>query len=274
MRTDNPETPPILREKEYAAAPVFSPLNLLREARRQKGIPEKAVPEICVLDPDGDIVRWLRGEGEACPNPYWPCYHTDMHIHRSGELELGFVGNVVGGSFAVLVAEELFASGCRLLISMTSAGQVLSIRTPPFFILIEKALRDEGTSYHYLPPSDFSVINGDLCAILTEAFSRSPVSLDRGAVWTTDAPFRETAGVIESMRRRRILAVEMEAASLYAFSEARGKPVACFAHITNRMGVDEGDFEKGVADGARDALRIILTAAGAWRETWQCSGNA
>jgi purine-nucleoside phosphorylase len=58
----------------------------------------------------------------------------------------------------------------------------------------------------------------------------------RGATWTTHAPFRETATAIEQARREGILAVEMEAAALYAFAQARRKPVVCFAHVTNQMG--------------------------------------
>jgi uridine phosphorylase len=69
-----------------------------------------------------------------------------------GEIEFGLIGRVVGASFAVLVAEELFASGCQLLISITSAGQILPVGQPPYVVLIDKAMRDEGTSYHCLPP--------------------------------------------------------------------------------------------------------------------------
>ena len=83
----------------------------------------------------------------------------------------------------------------------------------------------------------------------------------RGATWTTDAPFRETDDAIESMRRRGLLAVEMEAAALYAFARARDRPVVCFAHVTNQMGQIEGDFEKGHADGTTDALRVVVRAA-------------
>jgi hypothetical protein len=58
---------PILRNKHYAAAPVFAPESLLREARRQKDLPNTPVPEICILDPDGDIVRYLRAMNRAHP---------------------------------------------------------------------------------------------------------------------------------------------------------------------------------------------------------------
>jgi uridine phosphorylase len=60
------------------------------------------------------------------------------------------------------------------------------------------------------------------------------------------------------------MAVEMEAAALYAFAEARQKSVVCFAHVTNRMASAEGDFEKGTAGGSQDALLVIALAARAW----------
>ena len=87
-----------------------------------------------------------------------------------------------------------------------------------------------------------------------------------GATWTTDAPFRETQQAIEAALQAGILAVEMEAAALYAFARARNRPVLCFAHVTNQMGRIEGDFEKGAADGAEESLRVISLAAGRWRE--------
>ena len=117
------------------------------------------MPRICVLDPDGDIVRHLVANELAHRQPHWACYHTEMYHFTYQGIAYGIVGNVVGASFAVLVAEECFASGCEFLISVTSAGQITAIGSPPYFILIDKALRDEGTSYHYLPPSVYSEIN-------------------------------------------------------------------------------------------------------------------
>ena len=59
----------------------------------------------------------------------------------------------------------------------------------------------------------------------------------------------------------------MEAAALYAFARARGKAVLCFAHVTNQMAQIEGDFEKGAADGAEAALRVIARTAAEWRKS-------
>lgn len=265
MSGDAPRaTPPILRTKHYRSESVFTPENLLREARRQKDLPQSQIPDICVLDPDGDIVRHLRAVGAAQPVEGWACYHSDMFRFAHDGRDYGIVGCAVGASYAVLLAEQMFASGCRLLLSITSSGQIVRLREPPYFILIERALRDEGTSYHYLPPdADYAQADPALIAAVAPALAQSDIPVERGASWTTDAPYRETPEAIEAARAEGILAVEMEAAALYAFAEARNKPVLCFAHVTNRMG-QIGDFEKGDANGAKAAIALVHAVAGCW----------
>jgi uridine phosphorylase len=260
----NSALPPILAHKHHHAASAFTPENLLREARRQKERGEGTVPRVCILDPDGDIVRRLSRDGRAHQDTAWACYHTDLYRFVDAEMEFGIVGCAVGASFAVLVAEQLFASGCRFLISVSSAGQIATLRPPPYFILIDRALRDEGTSYHYTPPAEFSHADAALLEVISGAFAGFAVPVEQGATWTTDAPFRETPEAIAAMQERRLLAVEMEAAALYAFAQARQKPVLCFAHVTNQMARVAGDFEKGEAQGTADALRVIRATAQAW----------
>ncbi|PSQ97627.1 MAG: hypothetical protein BRD55_01805 [Bacteroidetes bacterium SW_9_63_38] len=98
---------------------------------------------------------------------------------------------------------------------------------------------------------------------LRDAFTDVPVPVYAGRSWTTDAPCRETETAIAAAREDNVLAVEMEAAALYAFAETREQPVVCLAHVTNQMAVEEGDFEKGEADGVRDALALTTAAANA-----------
>jgi uridine phosphorylase len=240
-------SPPILRNKKPHEPSIFRPAAMIREARRQKGLPVVDVPRVCVLDPDGDIVRRLRATGQAQRFDAWPCYHTDLHTFALDGKTVGIVGCAVGAPFAVLVAEELFSCGCRLLISLTSAGQIIPAGPPPYFQVIDRALRDEGTSYHYAAP----------VKVARDALEGSGIRTYVGPSWTTDAPFRETAEAIEAARAKGIFAVEMEAAALYTFARMRGVSVLCLAHVTNTMGQIEGDFEKGEADGTAEALRVL-----------------
>jgi uridine phosphorylase len=162
------------------------------------------------------------------------------------------------------VAEELFASGCKLLVSVTSAGQILPVRSPPYFVLATRALRDEGTSYHYLPAADYARIQPSVLRFARRAFRRGTVPVVEGAVWTTDAPFRETETAIALARRERLLAVEMETAALYAFAAARRRLVLCLADVTNRMAQSKGDFEKGEAEGSVAVSRLLAQVVKEW----------
>lgn len=256
--------PPLLARADHAAPSVFRPENMLREARRQKRLPLGSVPPVCVLDPDGDIARHVRTRRGARRSPHWACYHTELWVWEEGGRAFGVVGSAVGASFAVLVAEQLFVSGCELLVSIASAGQIVEAGPPPYHILIDRALRDEGTSYHYLPPSAYAAADPALAGLATRAFAAAGCAVHRGATWTTDAPFRETEGAIAARRREGLLAVEMEAAALYAFAEARARPVLCLAHVTNQLGCVEGDFEKGEDDGAGCSLALVASFAEAW----------
>jgi uridine phosphorylase len=263
---DGLEVAPLFAPRDYEAPSMFTPQNLLREARRQKGLSPGTVPDVCVLDPDGDLVDHLRASNRLSPHHTWACYHTRLDTFVHEDMSYGIIGRVVGAPFAVLVAEELFASGCQLLISITSAGQILPLGPPPYVLLIDKALRDEGTSYHYVPHSPYSHLHPALREMVCAQWDHGRLPLHVGASWTTDAPFRETEAMIARCRAKGILAVEMEAAALYALAQARQFQIICFAHVTNQMGQSEGDFEKGEASGSETALYVVSQTAHAWRQ--------
>lgn len=256
---------PLFEAKRYDESSVFTPDSLLQEARRQKNLSETTVPDVCVLDPDGDIVRQLASTGRAEEDSSWPGYHTDLYRFTLNGDEVGIIGCAVGASFAVLVAEQLFAAGCEFLVSITSSGQITSKEDPPYFVLIERALRDEGTSHHYSPPARYTTADPALCDRVETVCQSVSRPVYRGATWTTDAPFRETDAAIQRAREEGILAVEMEAAALYAFATERNCPVVCFAYVTNEMGQGDSEFEKGDADGSTAALEVIDAAITAWR---------
>jgi uridine phosphorylase len=259
------EPAPLFEPKPHAEPSVFTAASLLREARRQRHLPDTRVPPICMLDPDGDLARHLQATGRARIDPTWACYHTTLMRFTLAEREVAIVPFAVGAPFAVLVAEELMASGCEILINLTSAGRIAAPPGIASFMVIERALRDEGTSFHYLPATRWSHLRADLREKLSALHLADGPPIVYGSTWTTDAPFRETAPDIERHRAAGVLAVEMEAAALYAFAGATGHNVICLAHLTNELG-SEGDFEKGASDGAEDALRVLEAILGRLNE--------
>lgn len=261
----NAEEPPIVRPKSYGEPSLFEARNLLREGRRQRELPDAPVPQVCMLDPDGDVVRHLRAAGLATRHGGWACYHSELWVTLRGEHEIGIVPCAVGAPYAVLVAEELHASGCDLIVSVTSAGRVLPLGNPPYFVVIERAWRDEGTSLHYVPPSEWAYLRTELVSLLESAFEGLTEPVRFGRSWTTDAPFRETQSAIAQAKRAGIHAVEMEAAALYAYATAQQRDIVCIAHVTNTMAIGGDDFEKGSDNGTYRILAVVDAIARAWR---------
>ena len=264
---------PLLQRSDFKDPSLFRPEVTLREARRQMNLTSGPVPPICILDPDGDLVGYARAElGATCSND-WGCFHTRMWEWQTAQSRIGIIGHAVGASFAVLCAEQAFASGCKLLISITSAGQLRAVGTPPYHIVIDRALRDEGTSYHYMPPTRWASASPSLVDLATHSFAALDLEVHRCPSWTTDAPYRETEQAIESRVAAGAVAVEMEAAALYAFAQATGHPVLCIAHVTNSLDRADNDFDKGHHKGARASLDLIEAFVNAWllQEVAVCS---
>jgi uridine phosphorylase len=244
---------------DYAEDAVFKPENLVEAAIKQKGLQKENVPGICILDPNGDIVRYLVRNGMAKKSKNWPCYHTDLYLFEMDGINFGIVRCAVGSPFAVLVAEEMFVLGAKLLISITSAGLIDHSIKRPCFMLIEKSVIDEGTSRLYRPKSNFAEINDKLKTKLSELIRDG--KFISGMAWTTDAPFRETQSKINYMRDIGVAAVEMESSALYSFAKSKNKAVICFAHITNEMGTGEKEFDKGEENGSEASLELIADVA-------------
>ena len=265
--TDSFHAAPILEHDDPDAPSLFTAKAMLNLARQCKGLVAGEAPAICVLDPDGDLERHLHACGELRDDANWGCFHTRLAVREGRGGEFGIIGRAVGAAFSVLLAEQLFASGCRFLISLSSAGQVVDLGQPPYFVVIDRALRDEGTSYHYLPPGRFAEADGRLLNRMLPALAATGAPLHVGPSWTTDAPFRETEAKIAKRRAEGLLTVEMEAAGLYAYATAQCKPVLCLAQVTNRLTCSPGDFSKGVGEGAEAALQLITAAIAAWESS-------
>jgi uridine phosphorylase len=262
--------PVALLRDDHAEPSVFRPEGLLREARRQRSLAAGSTPGVCLLDPDGDVVRFLQQTGRGRRSDTWACYHTELWVTEVDAIPLGVVGNAVGAPFAVLVAEELVASGCRLVVSVSSAGRLDPDRSLPKTILVDRALRGEGTSHAYLPTGRYVEGDARLLAAVAGELRRSGIDAVRGGTWTTDAPFRETHSAIVAARADGLQAVEMEVAGLYAFAQARSRPVICFALVTNQMAQDGDDFEKGTDNGAGHAIALTTAAIRGWN-AWKAS---
>jgi uridine phosphorylase len=245
---------------------AFTPQSLMDSARRARSIPGGDVPSICILEFDGDITDWLIDRGLARKFPSWPCFHTTMCAIEVEGVVCGIIPRTIGGPYAVLIAEQLAASGAKMIVGLTSAGRVARDLPLPCLVVITGAIRDEGTSFHYLPAGrEVACPSPHLIAPLEEELSETGWSVRSGMVWTTDAPYRETQAQLQQWSDEAILAVEMQAASLFAFGAARGVAVASVAMVSNAVDHVGEQFNTG---SQHDGLRIIKACARAFKRTF------
>ena len=106
-RMIEPDAPPLFRAKDHDQPSVFKVENLIREARRQRDLQTVDVPEVCLLDPDGDTIRHLREAGRATRLADWACYHSEMWLTEVAGRQIGIVPCAVGAPYAVLVARHI-----------------------------------------------------------------------------------------------------------------------------------------------------------------------
>ena len=255
------------------SASAFTPERLMDAVRTERGLALEAVPPLCVLDFDGDLSDRLAEEGISSPVASWACFHTSMRVMTLDGLSCGIVPRTIGGPYAVLVAEQLWAAGAKLVVGMTSAGRVSPTLPLPSIVVIDEAVRDEGTSLHYLPPSaTVATPTPRFADWLTQELRALRIPVSRGAAWTTDAPYRETPEQLRAWAERGVLAVEMQAASLFAFARAREAHVGMVALVSN--GVDQvgGQFDTGGHEFRVDILAAVARAAQAYIRPSQDSG--
>lgn len=176
------ETIPLLNHP-LGLESAFTPESLVDAVRAEKGLPVIPIPEVCVLDFDGDLTDWLVRTGAASPCPSWACFHTSMFSVKVDTGSCGVIARTIGGPYAVLIAEQLAVSGARVVIGLTSAGRVNPSLPIPSLVVATQAIRDEGTSYHYLPPGETVDAPPRIADVLAAGagFTRDP-GLPRGGL--------------------------------------------------------------------------------------------
>lgn len=183
-----------------------------------------------------------------------------MYTLESEGISCGIVARTIGGPYAVLIAEQLHVSGARLILGLTSAGRVSPDLPLPSLVIPNSAVRDEGTSFHYLPPAALVAAPTPVNHLLAEELQPLGIPVTQGRVWTTDAPYRETESELRRHARGGVLAVEMQTASLFAFATAKRANIGVVAHLTNAVDHHEEQFDKGANEDSFQMLKAMLRA--------------
>jgi uridine phosphorylase len=147
---------------------------------------------------------------------------------------IAFIKSEIGGASSGASVEELIASGTKQVFFIGSCGTLQNLPIGSI-IIPTKAIRDEGTSYHYATPSKYSYADKKLTQKLGQVCKEKKIDFNIGTTWTTDAPYRETIKKVKKYVKENVLCVEMEAASLFAIAKYRKISIAGIFWVSDQL---------------------------------------
>ncbi|MHA1595784.1 MAG: nucleoside phosphorylase [Candidatus Baldrarchaeia archaeon] len=216
---------------------AIEPSDMLEYGKKLRKLPAVRVGRVCIGCFESRILKKLVEKTGAVREENW----IDNRLYT-----FSMKGEIIsirkfdwGAPAAVHNLELLIAAGARYFIVFGGAGAIQEDLKPGDLVIATRAIRDEGTSYHYLPPSRFVDASAMVIEALKEACRVSNADYREGTVWTTDAIFRERRDVLERYKSWGVLACEMEAAALYAVSKFRGVEAGVLLYISDSIAGDK-----------------------------------
>jgi uridine phosphorylase len=243
---------------KYEGKAVIEPAGVIVERKKAGLHPSTPVPAGAIICYDSSLWKWIcslpdRFECDGWMKGSYLLKHNDALI-----LVIKAAG--FGAPTAVMSLEELAAYGIDKFINLGTAGGLQKDMNVGDIVVCDRAIRDEGTSHHYLPDEKYAHSSKELTAGLVTAIEERRIRFRIGTSWTTDAVYRETVEELKQYRGEGVLTVEMEAAALFAVGSFRKVSVSSVFSVSDIL-TEEGWNQGYHSDEKLDGLKQIFDAA-------------
>ncbi len=234
----------------------FDPISHGMLAANDVRLPERAVVTLL-----GSVTpRWAGEHGyQVVDQVQMITRDFPIWVGEHGEVAVALAEIPVGAPAAAIVFEHLLRMGVRTVVATGSCGGLTHFEEGEF-VLPSRALRDEGTSYHYLPASRWVETDDDLRAACADAITAAGLTYAECAAWTTDAFLRETPAVIAARREEGCQVVDMECSALASVARFRGVRFAQILFTADTLATAEHDQRTWGRAARPAALQLALDA--------------
>jgi uridine phosphorylase len=257
-------------EKDPLNQPIFTAADLLAY-RRAKGLISRVPPPEAVVFclHGGALKRVIRKRRVQKISGFF----GDVYLLLDTAGKIAIAGNFgIGAPGAVVLLEDLAAFGVKRFAAVGVAGGLQSGLHTGDLVICAGAIRDEGTSFHYLEPSKTVEATLDLPKLLLKALVAKGFSPRIGISWTVDAPDRELCREVLRYQQEGVLTVEMEAAALFAAGRALEKPIGAafvigdtLSGLNWQMAVNDQKMQQGL-DALIEAILFALLHKNAYAQ--------
>ncbi len=244
----------IFQRTEISEPALFSPSDTTNKIEN--------FPEICISTFSDNIIQKFSSLDNVekiaelySANGTLPVYQ----INYKNTL-IAFYRSMVGAPACVACFEEIIAMGAKKFVLFGSCGVLNDNTVKDNIIIPVSAIRDEGTSYHYIAPSPEIEADAHSVQILESVLADCGCSYVKGKTWTSDAIYRETLSAIEERRQQGCLTVEMECASMLAVSKYRHIPFIQFLYGADNLSSDTWEIRDLMSYGLTNAEKYMVLA--------------
>jgi len=256
------------KSNKYDEKAIIEPARVIQERKKIGLHPSCSVPAGAIMCYDTAFWQWVcAGSGYVecdgwLKGAYLVPYSPSPRLRGTGNDSRILVLKVpgFGASTAVMTLEELAAFGIKKFVNLGTAGGLQQNMNIGDIVICDRAIRDEGTSHHYLPVEKYASSCPELTENLCTAFERKGIPYSKGTTWTTDAPYRETIEELRQYCSDGVLTVEMEASALFAVGAYRGVSVSAIFAISDIL--SEEDWNQGYhSEEKLESLKQIFEVA-------------
>jgi uridine phosphorylase len=237
---------------------VIEPAKVIYE-RKQSGLhPSSPVPAGAIICYDSSLWQWIGTLPGRVECDGW--LRGSYLLPHGGSWILVSKAAGFGAPTAVMTLEELVAFGITKFVNLGAAGGLQKNMQIGDIVICDRAIRDEGTSHHYLPDGKYAYACKDLTEGLCAASARKGIPYRKATSWTIDAPYRETVEELRFYRNEGVATVEMEASALFAVGTHRGVSVSSIFAISDIL--SEDDWNQGYhSEEKNEGLKQIFEVA-------------
>jgi uridine phosphorylase len=238
--------------------PVFTPADVIKYAAddRKVAIESFNVPERVIVTYQSSVFEHVQQTFMGKPKEWLHGDSQPFVIMSLANVEIGIARSWIGSPAAAMVLEELVACGAKKVFEVGCVGALQSALQPGDMVVVSEAVRDEGTSRHYLPQNVELESSLRLRDLLAEVLSEKKLQYRIGPVWTTDGVYRETRRKLLRLRGEGVLGVNMETSALFAVAKYRGVEMAS-AQVVSDVLSEDGWLPAFRHEPVREALRSL-----------------
>jgi uridine phosphorylase len=218
---------------KHAHDAFINPQDYIDYLRRQQLLPVLQIPQSIVFCYQRELLRYILDQEET---ESVKAIRNEFHLLKNTEGKVGVYGDFgIGAPAATTALEAFIALGVRTFVSIGSAGTLQPTLHIGDTIVCNRAIRDEGVSYHYLEAAKYAYPSEWLTAQLAQSLEQAGRIPILGSTWTIDAPYRETIAEARHYQQEGTLTVEMEAAALFAVAQYRRVDIAAAFVISDSL---------------------------------------